>query len=656
MTTNLLNLNYFICRFSVLIFLSAVPFLHAQKRIDSILQAAKIQHGDALVSTLNELSWEYKNSIPDSALVYGKRALKVALQNKLENGVADSYNSIASAFQATAKFDSALVYQRKSFDINQALGDSLRMADNFNNLGIINDEKGAYERALQNYFKALTAYEKYPDNETNVAMVLVNIGIVYKKQKAYTSTLDYYQRALKIYEETDNKVGQVITKSNIGSLMLQLEQYKDAISYASNAAIEYKALGYSRYVPYMQSNIAIAKDSLKLHREANEFYTKAITQFRADNNLYELNSALIGIGQNQLYQKEYSKAITFFKEALSIATDNDFKEFEVRVYDKLAIAYARVKNFSKAYAYKTLFTNSNDSLFETEKTKSIFELETKYQTELKEKEILEQRARLAETKIEVNRKNNLIYGSLGLASLLGLLGFLFYNQQKLKNRQLKKEGELKQALALIETQNKLQEQRLRISRDLHDNIGSQLTFVTSSVDNLKYGLKDADAKITNKLGNISAFTTQTIYELRDTIWAMNKTEISFEDLQVRISNFIDNAGTAAENVAFDFNVSESIPKEKTFPSVVGMNIYRIIQEAINNALKYADAANISVGIKQDDEGKEVIIITDDGKGFDVSNAALGNGLSNMKKRARDIEGAITIRSEEAKSTTIVLNL
>ncbi|HCY83071.1 MAG TPA: two-component sensor histidine kinase, partial [Xanthomarina gelatinilytica] len=105
---------------------------------------------------------------------------------------------------------------------------------------------------------------------------------------------------------------------------------------------------------------------------------------------------------------------------------------------------------------------------------------------------------------------------------------------------LKKETELKEALIKIETQNKLQDQRLRISRDLHDNIGAQLTFIISSLDNLKYGFKLPD-NLNDKLKYISEFTSSTIYELRDTIWAMNKSEISFEDLQSRISNFIEKA-------------------------------------------------------------------------------------------------------------------
>ena len=201
----------------------------------------------------------------------------------------------------------------------------------------------------------------------------------------------------------------------------------------------------------------------------------------------------------------------------------------------------------------------------------------------------------------------------------------------------------------------MQEQRLRISRDLHDNIGAQLTFIISSIDNLKYGIKNASSSTKEKLTNISAFTSQTIYELRDTIWAMNKESITFEDLQARITNFINKANDASSNIVFSYNVSNTISADYTMSSVVGMNIYRIIQEAVNNALKYAEASKISVYISEENE-KFIITISDNGKGFNINEIKRGNGLSNMKKRAQELKGTINVISEESKGTQIILEL
>jgi signal transduction histidine kinase len=131
---------------------------------------------------------------------------------------------------------------------------------------------------------------------------------------------------------------------------------------------------------------------------------------------------------------------------------------------------------------------------------------------------------------------------LGILFCFGIIiSFLVYRTLKLKNKQQKQEYELKYAIEEIAHQNKLQEQRLSISRDLHDNIGAQLTFIISSIETLKQAFNIKDEKINNKLTSISNFTKDTITELRDTIWAMNHSEIDFNEIRNRILNFVEKA-------------------------------------------------------------------------------------------------------------------
>jgi signal transduction histidine kinase len=317
--------------------------------------------------------------------------------------------------------------------------------------------------------------------------------------------------------------------------------------------------------------------------------------------------------------------------------------------------YYEAKNDSKtALKYFKDLVVFRDSLLNIKTNEKIAELEIEYQTEKKEKEILSQRADIAEQNLKLNQKNTQLLGLGVLAVILSLLGYLFYSQQRLKNRQLQKENELKDALIKIETQNRLQEQRLRISRDLHDNIGAQLTFIISSLDNLKYGFQLPD-KLSNKLKSISEFTTTTIYELRDTIWAMNKSEITFEDLQSRISNFVDKADIATERIKFEFNSNIANVESFKLTSLQGMNLYRIIQEAINNAIKYSEAKLIRIDFSYN-EGQLEIQITDNGHGFALNGTQMGNGIHNMKKRAKEINGEITIDSGKHKGTRIEILL
>ncbi len=136
---------------------------------------------------------------------------------------------------------------------------------------------------------------------------------------------------------------------------------------------------------------------------------------------------------------------------------------------------------------------------------------------------------------------------------------------------------------------------------------------------------------------------------------MNKNNITFEDLQTRISNFIDNAKIASEKTSFNFDIDSNVNVVYLFTSVEGMNIYRIIQEAVNNALKYSEASEVTVKIS--DEGNSFIItINDNGKGFDKEKIEAGNGLLNMQKRSREIGAKVEISSSMSNGTNVEIKV
>ena len=123
---------------------------------------------------------------------------------------------------------------------------------------------------------------------------------------------------------------------------------------------------------------------------------------------------------------------------------------------------------------------------------------------------------------------------------------------------------------------------------------------------------------------------------------MNHNEISYEDLEIRINNYIEKAKQSKDQISFSFAI-EDVLKTKRLTSVEGMNIYRTIQEAINNAIKYANASIISVNVKEQD-GQTKITISDNGSGFDTETTESGNGLQNMKKRIEEIGGKFVLSS------------
>ena len=272
-------------------------------------------------------------------------------------------------------------------------------------------------------------------------------------------------------------------------------------------------------------------------------------------------------------------------------------------------------------------------------------MEVRFETNEKEKRLIENQAKL--------EQRNLLLLVLALATVfIGVTGYLIYRQQKLRNRQMAQQHELRNAIAQIETQNKLQEQRLAISRDLHDNIGAQLTFIISSVDNTRYAFDTDNTRLGSKLESIGQFARETIIELRDTIWAMNHSEITMEELGGRILNFVEKARESGSTASFDFTLDDHL-REVRLTSSEGMNLYRTLQEAVNNAVKYASAQKIAIKIWQNADDI-LITVSDDGSGFDTPAARAGNGLGNMQRRMEAIGAGIQIDSNPGQGTRITI--
>ena len=388
-------------------------------------------------------------------------------------------------------------------------------------------------------------------------------------------------------------------------------------------------------------------------KQALVYYQKAYDIRKKLSDDFGLASVIGNLGTIYFELDQFKKAENYYFEGAKLAKKIGAKELELSSYRGLLQLKSFLKQPDSTVFYQKKYDDLNDVIRNENVTKQITEIETKYETEKKEKEIAIQKEQLLESKLKVKNRNLYAILITAILLILGVLYYGFYKRNKLKREQLEKEIDLKDALAIIKTQNQLQEQRLRISRDLHDNIGSQLTFIISSIDNLKFVTKDANEKLKNKLSSISSFTSDTIFQLRDTIWAMNKSEITIEDLHARILSFIEKAKTATENTEFLLN--NSINPNKKFTSLVGINLFRVVQEAINNAIKYAEASEIKIDLFEE-KNQLKIVIKDNGKGFDKNSIILGNGLSNMEKRMREVNGEIIINTKLNIGTSILFSL
>jgi len=645
-------------RLSVLtILLFIIPYLGITQNLDNLFhETQQLKDDSTKIRMYNKIGFSYIFNDTERALEIIEEGKQLAQTANFTFGLTELTNTHGIYFDVIGKSDSASFYFRKALDMSREFGYKSIESMCINNLGMFNWNNGNYDEALDYFFESLKINERY-NNEQSKTSSLNNIGLIYQEMNLNEKALEYHKKALEIRLKYNKYNEQIASYNNIGINLKDLGRLDEAIEYFNKGIVLAKEKNNLIDLYRLLDNLGNAYNEKGDIELALATYLKALDRpedYKADekgmlatyNNIATLYNEKNDPKRALKYIRSAFKLLEKFPEAELIAAD---------LYLANAESHYMLNDYTTARKSKAKYIKLKDSIFSEKNAKAIADLEVKYETEKKEKEILIQRAELAEQDLVIQKRNYQLLGLAALGVVLGLIGFLFYNQQKLKNQQLLKENELKDALIKIETQNKLQEQRLRISRDLHDNIGAQLTFIISSIDNLKYGFDIKDEKLTSKLETISEFTSGTIYELRDTIWAMNKSEITFEDLQSRISNFIDKAHVFDSNIKFEFNVASDLNTSKTFSSVEGMNIHRVTQEAIHNSLKYAEASLIKVEVFQE-VSNLIFKISDNGKGFNLDEVTRGNGLNNMEKRIESIGGVLKIASNLKGGTEVVITI
>lgn len=592
----------------------------------------------------SELGWQYASVNLDSAIYFGQLAVKSAEQTGDKKLLSQAHSDLGSGYIQKGELEPALTNYKTTLRLREEIADSAGIAKVYNNLGYIYQRIYESDSALMYFLRGLTYFEKTGDL-ANVASVKNNVAVIYRSMTNYDKAIQLFEEVAEYRSGTQDFRGLSGTYANLGSIYKSLKEYTKAREYFEQSISSAEegqdlfalATAYRNYTLFLNEvgetdqAIAAAEKGLLISKEVNAQYETAALEFN------------LGIAYQEKGQFERAKPYYLSAEKAFVAQGS--AEDVVPIYLELIPLYAAIGKHDSSRYYSNLYQETLRSRIEKESREVMAELETKYQTEKKDLEIAQQQ-------LEIRSKNLQLYGSLALAIILGIVGYLLYKQQKLKNHQLQQEGELKLALGQIETQNKLQEQRMLISRDLHDNIGAQLTFIISAIENLKY-FDPIKETLTHRYDSIANFTKQTITELRDTIWAMNSGQITLGQLSTRISDYLQQAGISTQGITYDFEVDKNLDPSFHLVSSEGIQIYRIVQEAIQNALKYAYPSQIHVSVSQS-EGYLRLAVKDDGTGFDESQIKPGNGLYNMRKRAEELGGKLEIQSQPAKGTTVIL--
>ena len=195
--------------------------------------------------------------------------------------------------------------------------------------------------------------------------------------------------------------------------------------------------------------------------------------------------------------------------------------------------------------------------------------------------------------------------------------------------------------------------RQKVSRDLHDDIGSTLSTINILSLMAKSKLREDPSKAFEYLDKISDNSSRMMEAMDDIVWSINPVNDNMQKIMARMRSFATEV-FEPKNIALDLHFDEAL-KDIHLDMEAKRDLFLLFKEAVNNAAKYSNSTNVAIHMLLKNKILQ-LKVQDNGCGFDVEKADSGNGLSNMQKRAEKLKSKYSITSEPGKGTTVILEM
>ncbi|EDP71227.1 sensor histidine kinase [Flavobacteriales bacterium ALC-1] len=634
---------------------------------------------------LRDLSNDSKSK-KEKRIKYAKRAVLLSKQTQYDSTVLNSKRKLAYTYLLTGEYNSYKSLTLENLQKARGLNDSTAIA--FSNLGlgyyyyqieIDNNEAYKYYLEAFKYFDTL-------NNLPQKASVLISLATIQDDEKDYLGSEQNAIEALRILNSLENAESYVEDKylvlNLLGLVSLKLENYDESISFHNQALKLTKQLqnGESLAIESL-NNLAFAYREKGDYDKSLEIFSDIVKMplLKQDQSFYGLvldnfayTKFLSGNYNYDEVEKELKKALIISNrlddEFTKLAASIDLARF-YKNNNKLdsSLKYARQSyKLSKDIPINDLYLESMlilAGLTDGDISKSYLKEHIKLNDSLLkvERSVRNKHARLiyGTDQIEAENKQiskeNLYLAILSIGLLLTAILIYVVISQRAKNRKLKLLQVQQKANEdiynlMLGQQDKVDEARakekIRVSKELHDGVLGRLFGTRLSLDSINFqDGKDAMMTRANYIGQL-----KTIEEdIRKISHELNTDFVSGTGFMDIVTELIENQ-TQAYDLQHEFDYTDDISWDLV-SNKTKINIYRIIQESMQNIYKHANANAIKISISLE---KSVICldIIDDGDGFDTSKNKKGIGLKNMTSRVEDINGEITFTSQSGHGTEV----
>jgi signal transduction histidine kinase len=604
---------------------------------DSIREVIETKQGREKVDFLNDISLDYCYSEPAFAKQLLFECIKLAGDEKHDEGCGKAYIRLGIAYDITGQYDSAVYcykYALTKYKSPKGLGSA------YNNLGLIEWKHAKLKEASEYLYKALTYFQQL-DDKNYLANAYNNLGLIFYETKNLKKALGFQLNALTIYKDKKDMEHIGATCTNLSNVYHAFNKL-DSCEYYIKESIKYSTQANDLYglgIAYIDYATILSSAPYTRYDEALAYFLKALELKQKMNEEEGIVHIYINMSHIYKYKGDWENFLKYNRQALELSKKNTFLSRQKTIYHNISEYYTHIKNADSVYHYLMLYKAMTDSIFNHEFKSSLSDAETKYRTKEKELTITTQEYQLS--------KKNYYIIALSLSIItIGLIFFFVYYRNK-QNQKLKlKEEIIRQqdiaSKAILEAEDN---ERRRIAGDLHDSVGQILSAVKINLSSLQSNIKGENSA---RYENIMNMVDSACKEVRAISHNMMPNSLLRSGLVAAIKEFISQIDADVLKVQL-----ETTGLNQRLDHHTEMVLYRVMQECVNNVIKHAQASILDIQIIKDDEGISVMI-EDNGIGFDTTQQNEGIGLANLKTRIDFLKGQIDIQSALGKGTLVAI--
>ncbi len=501
-----------------------------------------------------------------------------------------------------------------------------------------------YDLALKYALKGVDLSKKIKDDSMHVTFLRFE-GNTYYYSAFRDQALVSYKKGIKIAREKKIYWSEAAILNNTGAIYIETQKY-DLAEHDLLRSIELmKKIGQENTTAAVRTYrlLALLYDSQNKLDEARKIYLKVIRLAEKTGDSNVMSSANLYYGNHFVIKKEYDSAIYYNKRGIDyLKTTRDPSIYKASLSIQAEL-FEKIGDFKNAYLTLKQYYLVYEDLEMQETRKKISDIRIKYDTEKKEQSLKLKNVQLKQSR---DRFNFILLASILSFIVLILIGLFVYLKIRWKHKISAEIEKIKKEQEIAESKER---ERTRIARELHDNIGSTISFITNKTELI---LKSQNESSFNRedLIQVKDSAREVMGDLRETLWALNTKNISNTDLADKLKVYIK------KHALIPVNIREKLESEKNIPNESALAVFRSCQEIVNNCNKYSDATQLQVSIFSSAATSFEITFSDNGKGFEPEEKDGSYGLRNIRSRMQEIKAQFSLYSTPGKGTEIKISL